>query len=141
MQDTRPKLAHSRKIASFAVIAPGAALTFRWENPPWDTVVTYSAYPILRPSTRPGEVAHGVVEIVRTRLCVERDEKGGASHYALIDVRNSGTDVCDLRYTAPCFFGENVEMGELGGGFFCPCSGQSITNPPARRGALSPGHD
>ena len=94
MQDTRPKLAHSRKIASFAVIAPGAALTFRWENPPWDTVVTYSAYPILRPSTRPGEVAHGVVEIVRTRLCVERDEKGGASHYALIDVRNSGTDVC-----------------------------------------------
>ena len=94
MEDTRPKAAHSRKIASIASLAPGAVIGFRWDNPPWDTVLQYTAYPLTRPGMMPGDATKAAVEVVRVRLCIERDADGAETRYALVDVRNAGTEMC-----------------------------------------------
>lgn len=36
---------HTQKIGNVASMAPGATYNFQWNNPPWDTVLSYFAYP------------------------------------------------------------------------------------------------
>ena len=56
---------NKQKIGSVASLAAGATYNFQWNNPPWDTVLGYFAYPVTPHVSGPHGAANGTVEITK----------------------------------------------------------------------------
>lgn len=82
---------HSTKIGPRRSLAAGATKTWKWNNPPWATVLSYWAVPV--PPTATGEhgTSTGQVEITRVRATHKRDNHNGDKQYVEIQVHNPGS--------------------------------------------------
>lgn len=79
------------KIGSRKSVAPGATKTVRWNNPPWATVLSYTAVPIPASASGPHGTSNGEVEVTHVRLVHKRDNYNGDKQQVQIDVRNTGS--------------------------------------------------
>jgi hypothetical protein len=82
---------HKAKIGSVASLAAGATYTFQWNNPPWDTVLDYFAYPTPPTPSGPHGATSGEVAVTRVRCFWKRDNYGDDKKYVSIEVRNTGS--------------------------------------------------
>jgi hypothetical protein len=80
-----------QKIGTVSSLAAGATSVFQWNNPPWDTVLGYFAYPITPPVSGPHGAANGTVEITSVECTHLRDNYNGDKKYVRISVKNTGT--------------------------------------------------
>ncbi len=81
---------HSTKIGSGGSVAPGAVSQFKWNNPPWGTVLGYFACPTPPNPSGPHGTSRGEVAVTRVRCHWTRDNYNSDSKYVLIDVTNTG---------------------------------------------------
>jgi hypothetical protein len=80
-----------QKIGSVASLAAGATYAFQWNNPPWDTVLSYFAYPVPPHVTGPHGAASGTVQITKITCTWLRDNYGGDKKHVNIDIKNTGS--------------------------------------------------
>lgn len=85
---------HFAKIGTRKKVAAGATKTSKWNNPPWPTVLGYTAIPIPPGAQGQHGSSLGCVEVTGYRLTHQRDNDDGDRYYAEITVRNhSGQEV------------------------------------------------
>lgn len=84
------------KIGTRKSVAPGATKTVKWNNPPWATVLSYTAVPIPAPASGPHGTSSGTVEVTSVRLVHKRDNYNGDKQQVQIDVRNSGSSATEF---------------------------------------------
>jgi hypothetical protein len=82
---------NKQKIGSVASLAAGATYNFQWNNPPWDTVLGYFAYPVTPHVSGPHGSANGTVEITKVECTYIRDNFNGDKKYVTIAVKNTGS--------------------------------------------------
>lgn len=82
---------HTQKIGSVATLSAGATFDFQWNNPPWDTVLAYTAYPNPPHASGPHGSSSGTVEVTRVAITYVKDNFNGDSKRVHIFVKNSGS--------------------------------------------------
>ena len=82
---------NKQKIGSVASLAAGATVSFKWNNPPWDTVLGYFAYPVPPHVTGPHGAASGVVQITKVECTWLRDNYNGDKKHVDIEIKNTGS--------------------------------------------------
>jgi len=80
-----------QKIGSVATVAPGSTSHFTWNNPPWDTMLSYTAYPVPPSVTGPHGAASGTVAVTRVSITFLRDHYNGDKKYVIVEVTNTGS--------------------------------------------------
>jgi len=78
---------NSAKIAT-RTVAAGATKTVRWNNPPWRTVLGYTAIPVPPAAVGQHGSSHGRVEVTSVRVTHERDNDDGDRFYVQVVVKN-----------------------------------------------------
>ena len=81
---------NKQKIGSVASLAAGATVSFKWNNPPWDTVLGYFAYPVPPHASGPHGTASGTVQITKVECTWLRDNYNGDKKRVFIEVKNTG---------------------------------------------------
>ena len=85
---------HFAKIGSTKTVASGATRTSKWNNPPWRTVLGYTAIPIPPAAQGQHGSSLGCVEITSVRVTHRRDNDDGDNQFVEISVRNhSGQEI------------------------------------------------
>lgn len=85
---------NSAKIGSRKTVAAGATKTSTWNNPPWQTVLGYTAIPIPPGAQGQHGSSRGCVEVTAVRMTHLRDNDDGDRQYVEIDVKNhSGQEI------------------------------------------------
>ena len=79
-----------QKIGSIASLAAGSTYSFQWNNPPWNTVLSYFAYPVPPAVSGPHGAASGTVQITKISCTWLRDNFGGDKKHVNIDIKNTG---------------------------------------------------
>jgi len=82
---------NKKKIGTVASLAAGSTYDFQWNNPPWDTVLGYFAYPITPSVSGPHGAANGTVEITNVSCTHLRDNYSGDKKYVTVSVKNTGS--------------------------------------------------
>lgn len=83
---------HFAKIGPRQSVEAGATKTYKWNNPPWDTVLSYWAVPYPDPAKDPNPNSTGQVEVTRVRVTHKTNWKtGDTKKFVEIDVHNSGS--------------------------------------------------
>jgi hypothetical protein len=82
---------NSKKIGSVASLAAGSTYDFQWNNPPWDTVLAYFAYPVPPTASGPHGVSTGSVQITKVECTFQRNNYEGDKKYVRIDIKNTGS--------------------------------------------------
>jgi hypothetical protein len=82
---------NKKKIGTVASLAAGSTHNFQWNNPPWDTVLGYFAYPITPSVSGPHGAANGTVEITSVSCTHLRDNYSGDKKYVTVSVKNTGS--------------------------------------------------
>jgi hypothetical protein len=82
---------HSQKIGDIETLAAGATYHFQWNNPPWDTTLSYFAYPVPAHASGPHGTASGTVEITKITCTWIRDNYNSDSKRVNIDIKNTGS--------------------------------------------------
>ena len=78
------------KIFTIDVIQPGETHSTNWNNPPWDNVLGYFAYPVPPTASGPHGTSTGTVEITRVTCTHLRDNYNGDKKYVTIYIKNLG---------------------------------------------------
>ena len=81
---------HVAKIGNVASLAAGAIYHFQWNNPPWNTALSYFAYPVPPAATGPHGTRRGTVTITKVECTWLRDNYNGDSKHVDIYILNSG---------------------------------------------------
>jgi hypothetical protein len=84
---------NKQKIGTVASVAAGGTHIFQWNNPPWDTVLGYFAYPIPPHVSGPHGAANATVEITSVECTYIRDNYNGDKKFVTISVRNTSSVV------------------------------------------------
>lgn len=85
---------NSAKIGSRKSVAAGATKTVKWNNPPWQTVLGYTAIPIPPGAVGQHGSSLGRVEVTSVRVTHQRDNDDGDRFYVQVDVKNhSGQEI------------------------------------------------
>jgi len=82
---------HTQKIESVASLAAGSTHHFQWNNPPWDTVLAYFAYPVPPHASGPHGTASGTVQVTKVECTWLRDNYNGDKKHVNIEIKNTGT--------------------------------------------------
>jgi len=82
---------HVQKIGSVASLAAGDTYNFQWNNPPWDTVLSYFAYPEPPTPSGPHGSSSGTVEITRVTCRWLKDNYGSDKKHVNVYVTNTGS--------------------------------------------------
>ena len=82
---------NTQKIGDVATLGPGATYHFQWNNPPWNTVLGYFAYPDPPAASGPHGTSSGSVAITKVTCTHLRDNYNGDKKYVTIDITNTGT--------------------------------------------------
>jgi hypothetical protein len=80
-----------KKIGSVASLAAGSTSDFQWNNPPWNTVLGYFAYPVPPSVSGPHGAASGTVEITKIECFWLRDNYNGDKKRVNIQIKNTGS--------------------------------------------------
>lgn len=83
---------HLMKIFTVPSLVPGATFNLIWKSPPWDTVLSYFAYPVPLAANGSHGTAHATVEITRISATYDRDNYNGDRSQVQIDILNSGAE-------------------------------------------------
>lgn len=81
-----------QKIGSVASIAPGSTYAFQWNNPPWGTVLGYTAYPVPQTPSGPHGFHSGSMKISNVTVTYIRDNYSGDRKYVVIEITNTSND-------------------------------------------------
>ncbi len=84
---------HVTKIGSVTNLAAGAVSTFQWNNPPWSTALSYTAYPVPPAASGPHGVSIGSVAVTKVTITWKRDNYNGDHQQVVVEVTNTGTGV------------------------------------------------
>ena len=79
---------HCAKIGSRKSVGAGATKTVKWNNPPGQTVLGYTAIPIPPPASGEHGTSHGCVEVTGVRLTHHRDNHDGDRRFVQVAVKN-----------------------------------------------------
>jgi hypothetical protein len=82
---------HTKKIGNIASVAAGGTSTFRWNNPPWGTVLGYFAYPDPPTASGPHGTVLATVRVTKVECTFLRDNYNGDKQYVDIEIKNSGS--------------------------------------------------
>ena len=87
---------HFAKIGPRGTVTAGATATFKWNNPPWGTVLSYWAVPIPKAAKDPNPNSIGQVEVTGVCVTHHANWKTGDKQYVEIKVHNPGSS--DTRF-------------------------------------------
>ena len=83
----------TRKVHTHESIAPGHTVHSTWNNPPWNTVLGYFAYPVpVTPSGEHGSHS-GTVEVTRVTCHHLKKNDGPDDKHVTIYVKNCGDEM------------------------------------------------
>ena len=82
---------NKQKIGTVASLAAGSTYNFQWNNPPWDTVLGYFAYPVTPAASGPHGANNGTVEITSISCTHLKDNYNGDKKYVTIKIKNTGS--------------------------------------------------
>jgi hypothetical protein len=80
------------KIGTVASLAAGSTYHFKWNNPPWDTVLGYFAVPDPPAASGPHGTSQGVLEITKVECTFLRDNYNGDKKHVDIYIKNNGSN-------------------------------------------------
>jgi len=83
---------NKQKIGTIASVGAGSTAHYQWNNPPWDTVLGYFAYPVVAPASGPHGTRNGTIQVTKVTCTHLRDNYNGDKKYVTIEIHNSGTD-------------------------------------------------
>jgi hypothetical protein len=81
----------TQKIGTVASLAAGSTTSFKWNNPPWGTVLGYFAYPVPPTASGPHGTSSGTVQITKVSCTWLRDNYNGDKKHVDIEIKNTGT--------------------------------------------------
>jgi hypothetical protein len=79
---------HFQKIGRRWTVAAGATNTSKWNNPPWETVLGYTAIPIPPGAVGQHGSSLGCVEVTSVKVTHRRDNDDGDKQFVEISVKN-----------------------------------------------------
>lgn len=83
------------KIGSKSGIGPGKTYHFRWNNPPWNTVLNYWAVPQPEGATGPHGFASAEVQVTKVTVLDTQDNYNAEqARHADIYIKNVGGTTC-----------------------------------------------
>jgi hypothetical protein len=78
------------KIGTVNSVAPGGTSSFQWNNPPWDTVLSFFAYPLPTPPVGPHGGSTGSMQVTRVTSTWFQSHQVPGQKHVTIEVTNTG---------------------------------------------------
>jgi hypothetical protein len=80
------------KIGTVNSVGPGATSSFQWNNPPWNTVLSFFAYPIPTPPVGPHGSSTGSMHVSKVMSTWFRSHQRPDQKHVTIEVTNTGSE-------------------------------------------------
>ena len=80
-----------KKIGTVASLEAGHTYHFRWNNPHWNSVLAYFAYPVPPSASGPHGTSSGTVKIAKIECTHLRDNYNGDKTHVDIYIENTGS--------------------------------------------------